>query len=327
MKKIYDYICDAAVVIGCCVGVGFLCGKEAQVFFGNAVNVAVFAVVFFAVNVIFREYCRKKRCSSLSQLSVNVFTKFAWIFDLALTTCCFVCIVTMLAGAEQCLGSVLPVSSVIPLYGLVTSVIAAAVLSKGMKALKIANVISITLAVALIVTLLCINTEKSGFLQIKVPPYKPAAYALFSVTMSFGVTTQLGAESDLKRNLITSATAAAVLSALTLLIIYLSDFSLNLPAIENIKNPYVLALSVVTITLSAVTGIVANAMPIVEQMRDFIPDHSLCCILTFGSALAFSLFGFDFAVNFGYVLVGVIGAIVIIAAVARQFCERRRKSA
>ena len=42
--------------------------------------------------------------------------------------------------------------------------------------------------------------------------------------MSFGVTTQLGAESDLKRNLITSATAAAVLSALTLLIIYLSDF-------------------------------------------------------------------------------------------------------
>ena len=54
----------------------------------------------------------------------------------------------MLAGAEQCLGSVLPVSSAIPLYGLVTSVIAAAVLSKGMKALKIANVISITLAVA-----------------------------------------------------------------------------------------------------------------------------------------------------------------------------------
>ena len=310
MRKIADYLSDAGVVVGCCLGVGMLSGKEAQVFFGNAVNVVIFAVVFCLINVAFREYCRKNALNNTVTLAKKCFGRFSAPFGIGLALCCFVCVTTMLAGVNECLQALMPVGA-LPLYGVACATLAAVILSRGMKALKTANAISIAFCL-----------KDGGGETRYVSPINPIVYTLFSVTMSFGVLTKLGAESDRKKNIICSVIASAVLSAVTLAVMSLSDFSLGLPAIENITNPYLLAFTGVTLTLAAVTGVVANAAPIVERLNDVIPDKTLCCVLTFALALALSALGFDFAVKAGYLTVGVIGGITVVKAVISLIGER-----
>ena len=319
MRKIADYLSDAGVVAGCCLGVGMLSGKEAQVFFGNAVNVIIFAVTFCLINVLFREYCRKNAINDTVTLAKKCFNRFSAPFGIGLALCCFVCVTTMLAGVNECLQALMPVGA-LPLYGVACATLAAIILSRGMKALKIANAISIALAVILLVVLFCLNDCRGETRYVC--PISPVIYTLFSVTMSFGVLTKLGAESDRKKNIICSVIASAVLSGVTFAVMSLSDFSLGLPAIENITNPYLLAFTGVTLTLAAVTGVVANAAPIVERLKDVIPDEALCCVLTFALALALSALGFDFAVKAGYLIVGVIGGITVVKAVINLIGER-----
>ncbi len=323
MRKAINYLSDAGVVIGCCLGVGMLSGKEAQVFFGNTSNVIIFAAAFCLVNILFREYCRKNNVCDTVALSKKCFGKLSAPFGAGLALCCFVCVTTMLAGVNECLEALMPVGS-LPLYGVACATLAAIVMSRGMKALKIANAVSIALAVILIAVLFCINDNAGD--ACSVSPVNPMIYTLFSVTMSFGVLTRLGADSDRKKNIICSVIASAVLAAITAAVMKLSDFSLSLPAIENISNPYLLAYAAVTLTLAAVTGVVANAAPIVERIKDIIPDESLCCTLTFALSLALSALGFDFAVKAGYLIVGVIGGITVALSAISLIAEGIRRT-
>ncbi|MCM1194701.1 MAG: hypothetical protein NC099_04025 [Corallococcus sp.] len=316
MRKL-TYLSDIAVVVGCAVGVGFLSGKEAQIFFGNVTNVAIFAVTFALINVIFREYCRKRNCGNVAKLSVCCFKRYAIAFDLCISACCFVCVVTMLAGVEQCISNILPVSA-FPLYALVTAVIATAVMQRGLSALKTANFISIALAVTLIVILYLTGNGKETTVTNDVPAYNPIAYALFTFVMSFGVTTTLGSQSGKRRNVICSLISAAVIALMMIAVMGLSDFSLSMPVIDGITDPFLLALAVITLILSAVTGIVANAMPIVSEINALINDRTLSAAAVFTLALSMSMFGFDFALKYGYMLVGVVGAITLAVTVCRQ---------
>jgi len=325
MKNIRDGIFDVAITVGCALGVGFISGKEAQVFFGNVINVVIFGIMFFVINMILREYCRKKNCGTPSALAKSCFKRVSGIFTLAISVCCFVCITTMLAGAEQCMSSIAEVS-VLPLYGLICAVISAIVLAKGTKALKIINVTSIVLAVTLFTVLLC--SKKNALAEdFTVPIYRPVIYALFTLTMSLGVVTELSKESSKKRNVICSAVSSVILCALMIITIKLSNFTLPLPTVSQINNPCVKALAVVTLILAAVTGIVANAYPVIEQLYEVLPDRTMCCIVIFGSALSLSMFGFDFAVKVGYVIVGVVGAATVIACAINAFAERAKTKA
>ena len=324
MKKVINYLSDIAVMTGCCLGVGFVSRKEAQVYFGNALNVIVFAVIFTLITTVFREYCRRKQCNTMEKLSHSLFKKGGTVFDTLISLCCFVCIVTALAGAEQCFDQTLHIAP-IPLYGLACAVIAGITLKNGDKALKIANAVSIALAIILVVILLC-RKNFDTVISTKISPLKPVVYALFSATMSFGVTVKLGYESDFKRNLICPAAAAVILALFMTAIINVSDFSLNLPAIDNIQDTPTKVFALVTLAFAAVTGIVACAYPIVEQIYPVMPDSDLCCVSIFGLALAFSMFGFDFAVKAGYVLVGVIGLVTVVSSAVQLALKTPKKA-
>ena len=314
MKTLTKIIGDTAITVGCCLGVGFISGKEAQVFFGNKLNVALFAIVFFVATYAVREYCRKQNCATVQQLSQSLFARSFGVFNVVIALCSFVCITTVLAGAEQCVAQLFYLSK-LPLYAFAVALFATLLLKAGMKALKIANTVSIVLAIVLFVVLLC---KKSGDkVEIQVPAYQPVVYSLFSVTMSLGVLSKMASESNKKENLVSSLLSALILSALMLFVLPLCNMQISMPTLGSIDNPYLLVLAVVTLLLSAVTGVVANAYPVVDQLRTLIEDDTLCYALVFTSALAFSMFGFDFAVKFGYLLVSVVGA-VIISVVARK---------
>lgn len=316
MKKFVKILGDVAVAVGCCIGVGFLSGKEIEVFFGNKLNVAFFAVAFFIVTYTMREYCRKHSCDSVYSLSQSMFGRRAAIFNVVIALCSFVCITTVLAGVEQCLSTLFYLNK-LPLYAFASAVIATLLLKRGLKALKIANVISILLAIILLIILLC-KKDSANVEYLQIPIYQPVVYALFSVTMSLGVISKLASASTKRGNLLSSLIAAVILSALLLTVLPLCKLYASIPTLGNVDSPYLLAYAIITLLLSAVTGIVANAYPIVEHMRAIIPDDTLCCALIFTLALAFSMFGFDFAVKFGYLLVSVVGGLIFATACLRK---------
>lgn len=316
MKKFIAIMGDVAIAVGCCIGVGFLSGKEAQVFFGNVVNVAIFAVVFFLMSLALREYCRKKDCSTVNKLSESLFGKASKIFNAGIALCSFVCIVTVLAGIEECLSKLFYLSN-LPLYAFVAALVATFLLQRDMKALKYANIVSIVMAVILILILLFTNrTEHVD--DLTVPIYQPIIYASFSVTMSLGVLTRLSSVSSKKQNVIASVIASVVIAVLMATVLPLCKLNAELPTLDGITNPALIGYAIITLLLSAVTGIVANAYPIVQELKHVVPDNTLCNALTFGLALAFSMFGFDFAVKFGYLLVSAFGAGIVLLTIFKK---------
>ena len=324
MKKFIALMGDVAVAVGCCIGVGFLSGKEAQVFFGNVFNVVIFAVIFCVASLALREYCRLNRCATVDTLSASLFGKASKVFNMGIALCSFVCIVTVLAGVEQCLSELFYLSK-LPLYAFAAAVIAALLLRKDMKALKVANVLSIVMAIVLIIILMCTNTT-AGVENTQVPMYQPVIYALFSVTMSLGVTTQLATDSSKARNVIACIIASVLTAALMLAVLPLCQLNANLPTLANITHPILRFYAVITLLFAAVTGIVANAYPIEQELKSLVPDNTVCNALIFGAALAFSMFGFDFAVKFGYLLVSAFGAAIVLLAIIKLLLKHIGKA-
>lgn len=326
MKKIFALLGDVAVAVGCCIGVGFLSGKEAQVFFGNVFNVVIFAVAFFIANYTLREYCRANNCSTVDKLSGSLFPRASKYINLGIALCSFVCIVTVLAGVEQCLASLFYLSK-LPLYAFAASLIATILLKQNMKALKYANFASIVMAVILL-TVLLLKNKQQHVENLDVPLYQPLVYALFTVTMSLGVTTRLACDISQRGNVIACILTSVITSILMYVVLRLCHLNANLPALNTITQPALLVYAIVTLLFAAVTGIVANAYPIVQELKSIIPDDTVSNALIFGCALAFSMFGFDFAVKIGYLLVSIFGAALITVASCKllsKFLSRIRK--
>lgn len=321
MKKFILLAGDVAVTVGSCIGVGMLSGKEAQIFFGNKLNVAVFAAVFFICNAAFRSMCVKTKSSSITDLTKNCFGKIYGAFNVCLLTCSFVCIVTMLAGAQQCLATLIPLGN-FPFYSVFAAAASAVLLKKGIKALKPVNAASIVLAIIFLAILL---SRPNTYSKTNTPAYMPTVYALFSVTASLGVISEMACEKSVKENLLCSFVSAAALAVVMLLILPICDFSQNLPSLGEVQSPLMKAFAAFVILLASVTGLAANAYPIDCAIKDVIDDDTLRSAAIFTAALAFSAFGFDFAVKFGYALVSAVG-VIMLAAGTKIYKKRKRFS-
>ncbi len=300
---------DIAVTAGCCVGVGFLSGKEAQNFFPDAKCVIVFAVCFALGNFALREFCRENRCDGVKSLCAGLGGK-GNALNVALVMCSFVCLVTVLAGVDSCLSQLCGEHN-LPVFGFAAAVMAAILTKCPLAALKGANALSLVLAAAMLAAL----SQKTCAPPL-VPIASPAVYALFSVTMSLGLTAQLGSQCTTKQNLAVSVASAAAVALLMLAVLPLCDFGCDLPTLSDASG-WVKILSAAAILLCSVTGLTANALPVVEFAEEFVQDKTLAIMTVFGLALTFGMFGFDFAVRWGYPLVALAGAAIVIAAAVR----------
>lgn len=315
LNRFVESVCDVALVVGAAVGVGLLSGKETQVFVGVLPNALIFAVVFFAVLSIFREFCRKNAVSDTTELAVACFGRYALVFTVALCLCAFVCVVTCLAGVEQCLSDILYLSK-LPLYAVLIASVGALVMTKGLSALKICNVVSLIMAAALFAALAVNNVPSDVTSAPK--PYMPIAYALFNFTMSLCLTCRLGARSSKRQNIFRSVVSALILAALLIASALLADFSKPLPTLSNISDPILKGFAVITIALTSMCGIVGCALPVTELLDSVIGDRTVSSMCVFLCACAFSMFGFDFLVRFGYIFVALIGAVISITVLLRR---------
>ena len=188
---------------------------------------------------------------------------------------------------------------------------------KGMSVLKICNVISIAMAIVLFV-LLAVTNQPSATLQNAPYPYMPIVYALFNFTMSLSLTCKLGAKSGKLQNVLCSALSAVIIAAMLIVTACLADFSQPLPTLSNISNPYLKVYAVITVALACMCGIVGCALPVCELVNSVVDDKTVSAACVFGLACAFSMFGFDFLVRYGYVFVALIGTLTVITTLVRQ---------
>ena len=304
MKK--SVILDAATVVGCLVGVGFLSGKEAKLFLGNFVNVIIFAICFFALNIVTRIFCVAHHCFNVSSLAKTCFGRFAAAFTTLFLLCCFVCVVTMLAGVENCLQSYF--ATQLPMYGMLVAFLAALILKKGLGALKVLNVISILLALTYLICVACIG--KNTYTGVSVSRIEPLKYALFSVTMSVGVLAPLS-DTTKKGNVVATAIATLLATALIVFLLYIANFSLENPIFDKSNNVFLNVLGSLAVILATATGVAANTLPIKQCLADVFQDDVLCYVCIFCLAIALSMFGFDFALTYGYLFVAGVGILVV----------------
>lgn len=307
MKR--DLFLDSCTVVGATVGVGFLSGKEAQTFFGEHKNVAFFAIYFFVFNLAIRQFCYKNGCGNAASFSRACFGKFSAMFLAALCLCNFVCAVSILAGLQSCLEQLF-FATKLPVFAFVAALVAAFVLKTGLKTFKILNVISIVLALAY---LFCVAlfTPHIGR-QTSVSWAKPLVYSLFSVTASLGVLAPLSQKG--KQNVASTIFATVLLCALMCIVIFAADFSLSLPVFGKTDSVALNVFGAVTVVLATITGVVANALPIVQCVNLAFRDSALSTTCVLCLAVAISMFGFDFALRYGYVPVAFVGAISVVAA-------------
>lgn len=322
LRNFFAAASDMAVVIGSVVGVGLISGKEAQVFVGNPLNAVIFAVVFCFIVSNIREKCRILQLSTPRELSTACMPRFSSAFNMLLGLCAFVCVVTALAGVQQCMTQLINVGN-LPVYAILAAALSALVMLNGMSALKICNVVSIAMTAILFAILFAQGTA-STTLSDQPAPYMPALYALFNMTMTLAVLCRLGHSATRKQNVFRSAASSVIIAGLLLITIRLADFNLSLPTLCGITSLPVKVYAVVTITLAGVCSIVSCAYPIVEQADEVIGDKTTSAICVFTLAAAFAMFGFDFAVRYGYILVAAVGATLVVAALIP--CARNKKS-
>ena len=315
MTKLTDFISDVAVVVGSAVGVGLISGKETQLFVGSVANAAVFVAVFCLVSIAVREFCRVNGCDTLAGLTQACFRRGGKALSFVLAMCSFVCVVSILAGVEQCLSDILYLSR-FPLYSVAVAAIAAVVMLKGMRALKVANVLSVLSALVLLAILFARNASHGAIAAPK--PHMPVAYALFTVTMSLSVVCRLGSNASRGGNIVRSVISAAILAALLIVTTIISDFTQPLPTLSGIANPALKAYAVIVLAFAAMCSLVSCAYPVVEEVDSVVGDSTVSSALVFGVATSFSMFGFDFILTYGYVFVAVVGAAMVAVVLFRR---------
>lgn len=317
--KVKDVISDGCTVAGCSLGVGFLCGKEAQVFVGNFANAAIFALCFFVATLLLRNFCLQKKCFCTRAFCESCFCGLKNVFYALFCACCFVCAVTALSALQQVLQSFLFQTS-LPLFSVAAALLSAAVLKSGMKTLKILNVVSVALCVLYVVFVaICAKTPCQ---QLNVAPSKPVKYAFFSVTVSLAVLAPLS-KTSAKQNFWASLLATAILGGLTCAIICFADFSLQTPFFVPNNLPLQI-FGAVALLIATVTGVVANALPVVQSAVGVLEDKTLSLLCVFCLAVVFSTLGFDFILDYGYLFVAAVGVCVTLFVAVQLAAERIR---
>lgn len=307
--KIRDVFFDCATVVGSCIGVGFLSGKEASIFFGNFTNVFIFAICFFTFCFVVRKACAARQCKTVQQFFSVCFGKgmpvATWLFCL----CSLVCAATLLAGVDDCLRNSLGLPKFV--CSVVVAICCLVVLCTNFSFLKAINALSVVLIVAYLVA---IATLPKAAGTATVSKFYPVGYAAFSVATILGVLVSLG-QKQKGGCCLPSAICAAVFAILAALAVWCSDFSLSLPLFGRNNSVLLVVLGCFAVFFSVVASICANLLPVLQAAEGvFVDNKNLLAFLLVGSTCALSFLGFDFALKYGYAFVSLFGFCVFAAA-------------
>lgn len=303
VKRIFS---DCMAIVGCVIGIGFVTGKEAQVFVGSDANIWIFVAIFGISTLVLRQFCAKRKLKSTQQFVTFAFGKGGVFLHLALLGCYFVCLVTTFATVQSSFEQLFDVH--FPLWSALVAVACGIILKGGIKSFK---TISALAFISAFVTFLFISPNKTA-VDVQVNPLLTVVYGLFSLTMVLPVCCD--DEKSLWESAISVVIATAVVGVALWWIGKIADFRLTLPVGGRLQGFGKVCLCV-TICLCGISGAVANALPVYQGLCDVVKDKALLRFLVVGLSWAFSCVGLDFLLKYGYLFVALVGLAIVLRCV------------
>ena len=314
--KLKDVLQECMLIVGGVVGVSFVTGKESQAFVGNSKNIVIFAVIFCFSTALLRLYCHKNSIQSTQQFAQFAFKKWGHVVHFTLLGCYFVCLVTTLATVQSCMEQLIA-KTTFSIWSFGVALVSFLIAKKDAKWLKALSTMAF---VGAFVTFLFVSTNNTQVATSSVKPLWTLLYSLFSLTMILPVCCRLKSNNP-KQTIIGVVVATIAIALLLWWVQSIADFSLPMPIGQSLHGLGKVCLCT-TICLCGVLGTVCNTLPICKGICDILPSQSMQAFVVIALGWAFSCFGLDLLLKYGYLFVALVGLAIVATCFRHIFCKK-----
>ena len=332
------FLSAAVVGVSGCLGVGFVSGAEAKVFFADRRALLVFCVTYAASLFVFRVYASRCGAQTSTELVHSLPKKFGAVACRVLTICGLMTCIAVCSGAAECLdylfGTNLSVLHCVP--------ICLAVCFVGGKNGGVKIVSAVAVFACLVWLVVCfVASRLSGCADIfqnfaqtvaklEVVPannrpfgafvstfYRifvlPTAYALFSAVTSLSVQCKTcNGYFSVAKNAAVSLISAALTAFCVFVVCITANFAQNLPLLALSNGTVFKLVAVVCVEACAVSCVSSNVIGVCEMLLPLVSDKTLRNLLIFLTILLLSPFRFDKVMTAVYFFVAFVGIVLLL---------------
>ena len=310
MKKFCRNVC---LIVSSTIGVGFLSGKELQIFVGNPKNIPIFVVIFALGTALYSVWAQKYRCQNIQELCRKTFGKYADIVYLSLMFGNVATTVALLATADETCCEIVGIFFPFPVFAL-TICVAASIIQRQTKTANMLSVIALILVVAYISVPIFCRETKEQFFPTNVSVFQTVVYALFSSTALLGITVRISAKETTQRNILVS-----VVSAVTLAVIMY--VKMTYAPLSESSDAFRKMFSAITLFASATTSVYANCLLPLSVLDSMTHDRTFSAYALFAFCLLLCLLKADFLIEVGYTLVAIFGTVLVLVNLVKFACK------
>lgn len=320
--KIWSTVVDYFLILGAIIGVGFASGKEICVFFfdfGSAslIGLLAFALLYVYLFFVIQHISNKLNLNSYDKFNQAMFGKLCKFTNVVMLINFIITSAGMLAGADYLFETFFGVGYRIP--SIILSVLTFVLLIGGIEKIKnVANIIIPLMLAVIVINSIGNITPQNVNLDITVQNGVVAAYygLLFGVN-NFVAAMPMLFETKLKSKgkLFVIATICLVI-LLNILVFASNNFTTAMPMFELSTNIsqwfyYIYFATLIMALFSTLMICSYNTNNIISKRRKSI--FSIVCVVFIN--LIISNLGYNFIVQYLYVLSGIISGIYVVALV------------
>lgn len=321
-----------------CLGVGFVSGAEAKVFFADRRALVVFCVAYAASLFVFRTYASRCRAQNSSDFAQSLPQKFGAIAGHVLTICGLMTCIAVCGGAAECLDYLLGTNlSVLHCVPICLAVCFVCGKNGGVKLASAVAVFAclVWLAVCFVASRVSgcadifqnfaqavamtefVHANSHTFGAFVSTLYRifvlPTVYALFSAVTSLSVQCKTcNGNFPIAKNAAVSLISAALTAFCVFMVCITANFAQNLPLLALSNGLAFKLVAIVCVEACAVSCVSSNVIAVSDLLSPLVSDKTLRGLLIFLVILLLAPFRFDKVMTAVYFFVALVGIVLLI---------------
>ena len=305
------------LIVGTIIGAGFASGKEISAFFGQNISPFVAPAVGLGIFLLCYLFCtigRTFKSHDFSEVNHKLLGKLHVVADAFLLLNSLIVLSGMLSGMDSLFGSLFPIA---PAYSIISGVLCAIIVAKGLKGLLKGNSIIVPFIVLFIILVCCFNIGKPMFSFAFGPFTIPAVIIYICMNIMLACTVLTTVDEKPKTVFWASLIAALIMTALMLLIILTlnnNDIDADMPliAIAASTNKVLYYIAIAAVATSIFTTMMTAMSGLSSWLTPLTGDKRFAVAVSLVGGLIVSNLGFNNVVAYLYPLIGLIGLIYVL---------------
>ena len=320
--KLWSTVVDYFLILGAIIGVGFASGKEICVFFfdfegASLIGLLAFGLLYVYLFFVIQHISEKLRLNTYDEFNTALFGKLCKITKVVMLINFLITSAGMLAGADYLFKTFFNVNYRIP--SIVLSIMTFVLLMGGINKIKlVANIIIPLMLAVIVINSLHNITPQNVHMGITTQNSVMAIYygLLFGVN-NFVAAMPMLFETKLKsKGKLIVILSICVVILLNILVFASNNFSTEMPMFELSANVsvwfyYIYFATLIMALFSTLMICSYNANNIVSKNKKNLFSIAMIVLIN----LILSNFGYEFIVQYLYVVSGIISGIYVVALV------------